>query len=227
MLPLPVGSTRPRIFDFAFWDGGVRGGGLAEGTVWGKGGARAVEPRADGARAWVLCEVLSRANHSCSPNLHVTLDAARGQRAAAVALCDVAAGDELCLSYLDAAAGSRGLDASTEERRAALRRRYRFHCCCARCGPLDEQARATLPRSERDALCTRIGVTRASHVRGRRARTTSCSSASVIRWTRKCFRTWRRSTMARWRRRCERTRWNPHASERHFATVGVANAYRE
>ena len=74
-----------------------------------------------------LYELLSRANHSCVPNLE---RAFVGETVVVTARRKVAKGGELCTSYLDQDA-----DQSTEERRAMLKSKYNFVCECERCGP--------------------------------------------------------------------------------------------
>jgi len=74
-----------------------------------------------------LYELLSRANHSCVPNLERTFV---GETVVVTARRKVAKGGELFTSYLDQDA-----DQSTEERRAMLKAKYNFVCECERCGP--------------------------------------------------------------------------------------------
>ena len=89
----------------------------------------------------MLYEVLSRANHSCAPNL--TIDFEAGLVVAVSTLCDVTAGEELCLGYIAAEMGE-----TTSRRQQVLLARYNFECACERCGP-------RLPPSPRiDALET-------------------------------------------------------------------------
>ena len=107
---------------------------------------------ADGTRASVLFETLSRANHSCAPNIDMQTDAARGHRARVTALRDIDAGEELLLSYLGSV-GSARMERPVEERRAELRRKYRFHCECARCGAIALAQRRRYERLE--AQCAR------------------------------------------------------------------------
>ena len=83
---------------------------------------RAAE-RAPGAGT-ALFEAASLLNHSCEPNLGVALSP--GAHLSLFASRDVAAGEELTISYVDA-----GLDVDT--RRRALRHGYGFECRCARC----------------------------------------------------------------------------------------------
>lgn len=62
-------------------------------------------------------------NHSCRPNAEVVQ---KGHYLYVRALCSIAAGEEVCISYIDA-------DRPTRERRALLHEQYYFHCICDRC----------------------------------------------------------------------------------------------
>eukprot|EP00906_Rhabdomonas_costata_P032455 RCo045722 len=74
---------------------------------------------------WTVFPVLSRFNHSCWPNAC----ALHGQgRAVVYALREVAAGDELTISYLDL-----GQPLPFEQRRAVLREQFGFDCECELC----------------------------------------------------------------------------------------------
>ena len=73
----------------------------------------------------ILYEVLSRVNHSCAPNAAKHFD---GFTAVVTALRDVAAGEELFISYL----GADGQRPSSE-RRAILKEKYNFECACSLC----------------------------------------------------------------------------------------------
>ena len=77
-----------------------------------------------------LFELMSRANHSCAPNVRRSF---YGAVAVVSTLCDVEAGTDLCISYLS----DRDLARPTHERRALLRDKFNFVCECERCGRLD------------------------------------------------------------------------------------------
>ena len=63
-------------------------------------------------------------NHSCAPNCEVAF--AEDNAVFVVATRDVALGEELTISYVDAS----GAD---DERREELRETYGFECACVRC----------------------------------------------------------------------------------------------
>lgn len=69
---------------------------------------------------------ICRLNHSCSPNLHCSWNAALGQQTVH-ALCDIESGAELTVSYLPT------LEQPRAARRAALRTVFGFECECAAC----------------------------------------------------------------------------------------------
>ncbi|KAJ3133544.1 hypothetical protein HK100_004301 [Physocladia obscura] len=69
---------------------------------------------------------ISLANHSCEPNCTIVFDAPTNS-AKLVAITDIAAGQELVISYLDAPAQL------VETRRAELLQRYHFECRCNLC----------------------------------------------------------------------------------------------
>ena len=71
----------------------------------------------------VLSSTLSYLNHSCEPNAAAEV---RGGCLRITALWPVAKGEELTISYIDAAA-------HVLVRRATLRDHYQFDCSCARC----------------------------------------------------------------------------------------------
>jgi len=106
----------------------------------------------NGTRTSVMFEILSRANHSCAPNIDMQTDAARGHRASVTALRDIEAGEELFLSYLGSV-GSARMTCCAEERRGELRRKYRFHCACKRCGVVTKAEQRRYERLE--AQCMR------------------------------------------------------------------------
>ena len=78
-----------------------------------------------------LYELLSRANHSCAPNVskHVWEG---GNVVTAVAMRDITAGEELFICYLPEVMGE-----PTSRRRELLREKYNFTCECKRCGPIE------------------------------------------------------------------------------------------
>lgn len=71
-----------------------------------------------------------RINHSCAPNAAQSFVFQRGAlpRLQIRALRAIAAGTEVCISYID-----QQLQASTAERRALLQQTYHFACDCPRC----------------------------------------------------------------------------------------------
>jgi hypothetical protein len=101
-----------------------------------------------GTRTSVLFELISRVNHSCAPNIELQTESA-GHRATLTALRDLECGEELCIDYNPTLR-----DRSTEHRRAALRRKHRFHCVCTRCGPISDQAATRYDADE--ARCVRM-----------------------------------------------------------------------
>eukprot|EP00929_Paragymnodinium_shiwhaense_P074029 TRINITY_DN37857_c0_g1_i1.p1 TRINITY_DN37857_c0_g1~~TRINITY_DN37857_c0_g1_i1.p1 ORF type:complete len:507 (+),score=101.54 TRINITY_DN37857_c0_g1_i1:140-1522(+) len=70
-----------------------------------------------------LFQVVAAMNHSCEPNCRVKYDG--NAIATVVALREIQAGEELCISYIDE-------DAPFEERREQLSE-YGFDCACPRC----------------------------------------------------------------------------------------------
>lgn len=75
-------------------------------------------------RDQVIFPILSRANHSCRPNCLVD-----GDLGTMRALSAVEVGEELTVSYL----ADEKLLQSCAHRRAELKQRWSFHCCCRRC----------------------------------------------------------------------------------------------
>lgn len=96
-----------------------------------------------------LYEHLSRANHSCAPNMQRTFEFAG--LAVVSLLRDVCRGEPLLISYLS----DSDLELPTEERRAMLHEKFGFTCQCERCGSYDSELDAT-PTPERDDV-TRNG----------------------------------------------------------------------
>ena len=80
-----------------------------------------------------LFERISRANHSCHPNMHRSFD---GDVGVLTLLRDALPGETLSISYLSDA----DLELPTEQRRALLETRFNFVCECERCGPASTQA---------------------------------------------------------------------------------------
>ncbi|KZV93821.1 SET domain-containing protein [Exidia glandulosa HHB12029] len=74
-------------------------------------------------------QLLSRANHSCKPNVGFIWDYKTFQ-GSLIALRPIAAGEEVLLSYLKFTRKD-----SKAVRRAELQRCYRFKCTCEKCGP--------------------------------------------------------------------------------------------
>ncbi|CAE8646324.1 unnamed protein product [Polarella glacialis] len=72
---------------------------------------------------------VSRFNHSCNPNVHHAFQESEGLQVLR-ASCDIAAGDELCISYLSLLE----LCGPTEERMMRLSDRFGFDCDCQVCG---------------------------------------------------------------------------------------------
>eukprot|EP00929_Paragymnodinium_shiwhaense_P034426 TRINITY_DN18734_c0_g1_i1.p1 TRINITY_DN18734_c0_g1~~TRINITY_DN18734_c0_g1_i1.p1 ORF type:complete len:376 (+),score=70.86 TRINITY_DN18734_c0_g1_i1:60-1130(+) len=74
----------------------------------------------------LVCKTISRMNHSCSPNCDWSWDE-DAHEASVFASHDIAAGEELCIHYVE-------LRATRSERQKMLRELYRFDCCCRACG---------------------------------------------------------------------------------------------
>jgi hypothetical protein len=100
-----------------------------------------------------LFPLVARLNHSCRPNAQHAWDAARG-RETVHAVRDVAAGEELTLSYHNGGQAS-------GERQAALRQFFGFACACAACArPAAELAASDARLRDAQALDARIGDAR-------------------------------------------------------------------
>ena len=97
-----------------------------------------------------LYEVLSRFNHGCAPSVCREF---LGEMAVVTTLRDVAAGEELLISYL--ADGE--LARPTANRRATLRSKFNFVCECDRCGTVQ----AAAPPASAD-VCHPATATRAA-----------------------------------------------------------------
>ena len=104
-------------------------------TIYGSGGRRGGGRRCGGEEAGVsgeemrevgvaLSASVAMLNHDCQPNVDWALDS--DGCLVVTTMCDVSAGCELCLSYVDVR-----LPASTRKRR--VRRCFFFECACAAC----------------------------------------------------------------------------------------------
>ncbi|CAD7928994.1 unnamed protein product [Amoebophrya sp. A120] len=87
-----------------------------------------------GAMPAVMCPLVARLNHSCSPNVLHHWDAAKKEMRV-VAARDIEPGDELCTSYCE-------LRQTKEDRQDFLREFYGFTCACSSCSldSSDEEA---------------------------------------------------------------------------------------
>ncbi|EJD45641.1 SET domain-containing protein [Auricularia subglabra TFB-10046 SS5] len=74
-----------------------------------------------------VMQIMSRANHSCAPNTSFNWEWQKYQ-ATYTALRDIAAGEEITVSYIDD-------KKPKSERRKELKEKYFFKCTCERCGP--------------------------------------------------------------------------------------------
>lgn len=72
----------------------------------------------------------SRINHSCSPNVQVRSQQFVDSHIDAVAVTDIAAGTEICISYIHIGRKS------TVSRQRELNAKYMFQCTCTKCVPL-------------------------------------------------------------------------------------------
>eukprot|EP00933_Yihiella_yeosuensis_P003093 TRINITY_DN10547_c0_g1_i2.p1 TRINITY_DN10547_c0_g1~~TRINITY_DN10547_c0_g1_i2.p1 ORF type:complete len:377 (-),score=63.87 TRINITY_DN10547_c0_g1_i2:69-1199(-) len=79
-----------------------------------------------------LLPLVSRFNHSCSPNLEQSWDEDAGE-AHLIAAEEIPAGEELTISYIE-------LRLPREERRQRLRENYGFECHCSACSRPDVEA---------------------------------------------------------------------------------------
>ena len=115
--------------------------------------------------------VLHLFNHSCAPNIAfdcVPMNAPSADGAAPsfclVSLREIAAGEELLLSYVSTAD-------EPQERREHLQRYYGFECTCERCAGADEEAHAcrlAALRCSLDECCTGYAVADTAEPRARR-----------------------------------------------------------
>jgi hypothetical protein len=80
----------------------------------------------DGEMHEVLYERLSRANHSCSPNIAAAYH--NGGSAYVFALREIKAGEELLVCYTP-----HEMTLPVQQRRESLDMKYRFVCMCERC----------------------------------------------------------------------------------------------
>ena len=88
---------------------------------------------------------LSRANHSCAPNMQRSFESAG--LAVVSLLRDVCKGDALLISYLS----DDDLELPTGERRALLQEKFGFTCECERCGPCSLDVVVDIPLQRVDA----------------------------------------------------------------------------
>ncbi|KAJ7736858.1 hypothetical protein B0H16DRAFT_1379863 [Mycena metata] len=97
-------------------------------------------PHDDTIRYHGICPQLSRANHSCVPNAHLSmLEKFEGKL---IAMRLIAEGEEITVSNADVLCVSRA------ERRQCLQERYNFECHCAACGlPETEVAKSDTRRA--------------------------------------------------------------------------------
>lgn len=75
-----------------------------------------------------LFQLQSACNHSCVPNAEPTY-LHNNSRLSLVALRDISAGEEICISYLDDCA----LERSRHSRQKELKENYLFICICEKC----------------------------------------------------------------------------------------------
>ena len=80
----------------------------------------------DSGEGGCLYELLSRANHSCSPNIGKSF---QDDNVEIIALKTISKGEELFMCYLQ-----EEMDKPTEKRRELLHAKYNFLCTCERCG---------------------------------------------------------------------------------------------
>ncbi len=103
-------------------------------SLWGSGGHAALAAllAGDGAAGSALYLVPSLFNHDCEPSVDIAFT--DGAQAAFRASRDLAAGEQLTVSYIDASA-------PVQERQGQLEFSYGFTCSCARClEELDESS---------------------------------------------------------------------------------------
>lgn len=75
-----------------------------------------------------LYSTQSKANHSCTPNVQATFPESN-HVLHLVALKAIAAGEEICTSYLNECM----LERSRHSRQKELQKNYLFNCSCAKC----------------------------------------------------------------------------------------------
>lgn len=83
----------------------------------------------------------SRFNGSCHPNVYHHLDP-ESHRMVFRAVTDIAAGEELCITYCD-------ILATRHERQAELKESFRFECCCIACSRTGQEVRRSDDRRTR------------------------------------------------------------------------------
>lgn len=92
-----------------------------------------------------LYSTQSKINHSCVPNAQATFPHS-DHTLALVALSDIAAGDEICISYLDECA----LERSRHSRQKELKENYLFVCRCGKCEAQSGDADVTSDEDDED-----------------------------------------------------------------------------
>jgi hypothetical protein len=80
-----------------------------------------------------LFQLVSKLNHSCSPNCEVVSKCFKETSVDLVATKEIPRGGELNISYLNLGRGAGARMGRKINRRAELRERYLFECQCARC----------------------------------------------------------------------------------------------
>ncbi|KAJ7705303.1 hypothetical protein B0H17DRAFT_920112 [Mycena rosella] len=111
-----------------------------------------------------LCHDASRFNHSCLPNARYSWHAKTGQQRI-FALTDIAAGEEICVTYL----GGRNVYGSTrEERRRRFLTNFSFACLCAACSLAPAALEASDARRREAAILYDRMMTHEPRVHGER-----------------------------------------------------------
>jgi hypothetical protein len=97
-------------------------------------------------------------NHSCLPNLQVLYSSENDETLTAVCLRDIAADEELCISYIQE-------DSPYRERQQQLFEHYLFTCRCTKClQEADEDVEAEMPGTMGSELAPQPGETSEKHV---------------------------------------------------------------
>jgi hypothetical protein len=84
-----------------------------------------------------LFPLTTHCNHSCTPNAQIRSQEFADALIDVVATRDIAAGEEICISYIDLGGVGHGRRRSTFQRRKELQGRYLFQCECSACVSLD------------------------------------------------------------------------------------------